>query len=172
MAEGGITQNTGKGGDSVMGEGQETSREWCKCMQFREGNAESTNQRLTIHHPQKFRISGAGPVRSGLSWIDIPKLLHGPNTDRERRPDHREQLRDKQYRRPRVPASVWLGLPALPRSPPLKDKKLTSFLVDQTRYVKFDVKNDFFMNRQDTKEKSKKAITHAKRTLLQKIVKI
>ena len=142
-------------------------------MQFREGDAESTNQQLTIHHPQKVRISGAGPVRSGLSQINIPKLLHGPNTDRERRPDHREQLRDEQYRRPRVLASVRLGLPALPRRLPLKNKKkLTSFLVDQAKYVKFDVKNDFLTKRQDTKRKPKKASTHAKRTLLQTIVKI
>ena len=96
MTEGGITQNTGKGGGSVMGEGQETSQEWCKRMQFREGDAESTNQRLTIHHPRKVHISGAGPVRSGLSQLDIPKLLHVPNTDCERRPNHHEQLRDEQ----------------------------------------------------------------------------
>ena len=96
MKEGGVTQNTDKGGGLVMGEGQETSREWYKHMQFREGDAESTNQRLTIHPPRKVRISGAGPVRSGLSQLDIPKLLHGSNTDRERRPDHHEQLRDKQ----------------------------------------------------------------------------
>ena len=57
-------------------------------------------------------------------------------------------------------------------SPPLKTKKLTSFLVNQTKYLKFDVKNDFFTNHQDTKRKSKKASTHAKRTLLQTIVKI
>ena len=55
---------------------------------------------------------------------------------------------------------------------PLKTKKLTFFLVDQTKYVKFDVNNDFFTNRQDTKRKLKKASTHAKRTLLQTIVKI
>ena len=92
-------------------------------MQFREGDAESTNQQLTIHPPRKVRISGEGPVRSNLSRLDIPKLLHGPNTDRERRPDHREQLRDEQYRRPRVPESVWLGLPALPLRLPPKNKK-------------------------------------------------
>ena len=86
MTEGGVTQNTGKEGGSVMGKGQETLLEWCKRMQFREGNAESTNQRLTIHHPLKIRISGAGPVRSGLSRLDIPKLLHGPNTEAAPRP--------------------------------------------------------------------------------------
>ena len=54
----------------------------------------------------------------------------------------------------------------------LKTKKLISFLVDQTKYVKFDVKNDFLTNRQDTNRKPKKASTHAKITLLQTIVKI
>ena len=155
-----------------MEEGQETLLEWCKHMQFREGNSESTNQRLRIHHPRKVRISGAGPVHSGLSRLDIHKLLHGPNTNRECCPDHRDQLRDKQYRHPRVPASVRMGLPALPRRLTLKNKKRTSSLADQTKYVKFDVKNDFFTNRQDTKRKSKKASTHAKITLLQTIVKI